>query len=86
MAADMSYLKEKPIAILGCGAVGKTMAGDCALAGAKVRIWEQEAFQHNFNNRCGQESSFPATSSAIMASRDGAWDMWTWLPRIWQRP
>lgn len=50
MAADMSYLKEKPIAILGCGAVGKTMAGDCALAGAKVRIWEQEAFKHNFNN------------------------------------
>ena len=50
MAVDMSYLKDKPIAILGCGAVGKTMAGDCALAGAKVRIWEQEAFKHNFNN------------------------------------
>lgn len=47
---DMSYLKDKPIAILGCGGVGKTMAGDCALAGAKVRIWEQEAFKKNFNN------------------------------------
>ena len=50
MAADMSYLKDMPIAILGCGAVGKTMAGDCALAGATVRIWEQEAFKQNFNN------------------------------------
>jgi opine dehydrogenase len=47
---DMSYLKDKPIAILGCGGVGKTMAGDCALAGADVRIWEQEAFKQNFNN------------------------------------
>jgi len=47
---DMSYLKDKPIAILGCGGVGKTMAGDCALAGSKVRIWEQEAFKKNFNN------------------------------------
>lgn len=47
---DMSYLKDMPIAILGCGGVGKTMAGDCALAGAKVRIWEQEAFKKNFNN------------------------------------
>lgn len=46
----MSYLKDMPIAILGCGGVGKTMAGDCALAGAKVRIWEQEAFKKNFNN------------------------------------
>lgn len=41
---DMSYLKNKPIAILGAGGVGKTMAGDCALAGAKVRLWEQESF------------------------------------------
>ena len=50
MARDMSYLKDKPIAILGCGCVGKTMAGDCALAGQEVRIWEQEAFKKNFNN------------------------------------
>ena len=28
---DMSYLKDMPIAILGAGAVGKTMAADCAL-------------------------------------------------------
>lgn len=48
---DMSYLKNKPIAILGAGAVGKTMAGDCALAGAKVRIWDQPNFaERNFRN------------------------------------
>ena len=48
---DMSYLKEKPIAILGGGAVGKTMAGDCALAGSKVRIWDSPRFAAvNFKN------------------------------------
>lgn len=48
---DMSYLKDKPIAILGGGAVGKTMAGDCALAGKKVRIWDQPGFaERNFKN------------------------------------
>ena len=26
---DMSYLKDMPIAILGSGAVGKTLAADC---------------------------------------------------------
>lgn len=41
---DMSYLKEKPIAILGAGAVGKAMAADCALAGAKVRICDIPPF------------------------------------------
>lgn len=35
---NMEYLKEKPIAVLGAGAVGKAIAGDCALGGAKVRI------------------------------------------------
>ena len=35
---DMSYLKDMPIAILGAGGVGKTMAGDCALAGKEVRL------------------------------------------------
>ena len=42
--ADMSYLKEKPIAVLGAGAVGKAMAADCALAGQKVRICDLEPF------------------------------------------
>lgn len=49
--ADMSYLKDMPIAILGGGGVGKTMAGDCALAGQKVRIWDSPAFaKRNFKN------------------------------------
>ncbi len=42
---DMSYLKDMPIAVLGGGAVGKTMAADCALAGKEVRIWDQPAFR-----------------------------------------
>lgn len=47
---DMSYLKDKPIAIIGAGGVGKTMAGDCALAGQKVNLWEQEGFKKNLTN------------------------------------
>ena len=42
--ADMSYLKDKPIAVLGAGGVGKAIAGDCALGGAKVRICDMEPF------------------------------------------
>lgn len=41
---DMSYLKNKPIAVLGAGAVGKAQASDCALSGAKVRICDLEPF------------------------------------------
>lgn len=48
---DLSYLKDKPIAILGAGAVGKTMAGDCALAGSRVRLWDQPGFaEKNLHN------------------------------------
>ena len=47
---DMSYLKDKPIAVLGAGGVGKTIAADCALGGAKVRLWEQEDFKKNLAN------------------------------------
>lgn len=48
---DMSYLKDMPIAILGGGAVGKTMAADCALEGREVRLWDQPRFAKvNFNN------------------------------------
>lgn len=48
---DMSYLKDMPIAVLGGGAVGKTMAADCALAGKEVRIWDQPEFaKRNFVN------------------------------------
>lgn len=47
---DMSYLKDKPIAIIGAGGVGKTMAGDCAIAGCTVNLWEQPAFEKNLTN------------------------------------
>lgn len=40
----MNYLKDKPIAVLGAGAVGKAVAADCALAGAKVRICDLPPF------------------------------------------
>lgn len=36
---DLSYLGQKPIAILGSGAVGKTLAADCKLAGREVRLY-----------------------------------------------
>ena len=36
---DMSYLREMPIAVLGSGAVGKTIAADCKLAGKEVRLY-----------------------------------------------
>lgn len=41
---DLKALKEKPIAVLGAGGVGKPNAGDSALAGARVRIWDQPEF------------------------------------------
>lgn len=41
MARDMSYLKELPIAVLGGGAVGKTCAADCKLAGREVRLYSR---------------------------------------------
>lgn len=37
----MSYLKELPIAVLGGGAVGKTVAADCKLAGREVRLYSR---------------------------------------------
>lgn len=42
--ANMEYLKSKPIAVLGAGAVGKAIAGDCALGGATVRICDLPPF------------------------------------------
>lgn len=41
---DLSYLKDKPIAVLGGGAVAKAIAGDCALGGARVRICDVMPF------------------------------------------
>jgi len=40
----MNYLRDKPIAVLGGGAVAKAIAGDCALGGANVRICDMEQF------------------------------------------
>ncbi len=42
--SKFDYLKEKPIVVLGAGGVGKAIAADCALGGAKVRICELPAF------------------------------------------
>lgn len=42
--SDMSYLKEKPVAVLGAGAVGKAQAADCALAGVRVRLCDLPPF------------------------------------------
>lgn len=38
---DLTYLKNKPIAVLGGGAVGKTVAADCKLAGREVRLYSR---------------------------------------------
>ncbi|MDR0355174.1 MAG: NAD/NADP octopine/nopaline dehydrogenase family protein [Deltaproteobacteria bacterium] len=42
--SDLSHLKDKPIAVLGGGAVAKAVSADSALAGAKVRICDLEPF------------------------------------------
>ena len=42
--SDLSYLKDKPIAVLGGGAVAKAISADSALAGARVRICDLEPF------------------------------------------
>ena len=40
----MDYLKNKPIAVIGGGAVGKTCAADCKLAGREVRLFDTLPF------------------------------------------
>ncbi len=41
---DVSYLKDKPIAVLGGGAVAKAVSADSVLGGNKVRICDLEPF------------------------------------------
>ena len=41
MKRDLSYLKDCPIAVLGAGAVGMTLAADCKLAGREVRLYSR---------------------------------------------
>ncbi|MFT5874672.1 MAG: opine dehydrogenase [Clostridium sp.] len=42
--SKMDYLKELPIAVIGAGAVGKTIAADCKLAGQNVRLYDAMPF------------------------------------------
>ncbi|MCD8150960.1 MAG: NAD/NADP octopine/nopaline dehydrogenase family protein [Clostridiales bacterium] len=41
---DLEELKQSPVAVLGGGAVGKTIAADCVLGGNKVHICDVEPF------------------------------------------
>ena len=46
---DIRYLKDTPIAVLGAGAMAKSIAADCKLAGREVRMCELEQFaERNF--------------------------------------
>lgn len=85
--ADMSYLKDMPIAILGAGAVGKTMAADCALEGKEVRLWDQPRFAKiNFTNieKTGITLS-GAQFSYFGYQRKGTVKIAPWPPTIWPR-
>lgn len=53
MKNDMSYLKNMPIAILGGGAVGKTCAADCKLAGREVRLYSRSKMSLNNVDKTG---------------------------------
>lgn len=44
---DLSYLKGKPIAVLGAGGIGKAIAADCVLAGQEVVLCDMEPFAKN---------------------------------------
>jgi len=41
---DLSYLENKPIAVLGAGGIGKAMAADCVLGGQDVILCDIEPF------------------------------------------
>ena len=45
--ANMEYLKDIPIAVLGGGAVGKSCAADMKLAGKEVRLYDMMPFAKN---------------------------------------
>ena len=45
--ANMEYLKDMPIAVLGGGAVGKSCAADMKLAGKEVRLYDMMPFAKN---------------------------------------
>ena len=69
-----------PIAILGGGGVGKTMAGDCALAG-KVRIWDQPALRRlTFAILEKTGIKLGGHQFSYYGLRGTVSDMWNWLP------
>lgn len=50
---DLTYLKNAPIAVLGGGAVGKTCAADCKLAGREVRLYSRSKKSLAYLERTG---------------------------------
>lgn len=42
--SEMSYLKNKPISVIGAGAIGKAIAADCKLSGQQVRLYDAPLF------------------------------------------
>ncbi len=53
MKRDLSYLASCPIAVLGAGAVGMTLAADCKLAGREVRLYSRSARSIAYMDRTG---------------------------------
>ncbi|MBQ7217147.1 MAG: NAD/NADP octopine/nopaline dehydrogenase family protein [Synergistaceae bacterium] len=63
----MEYLKNKPVAVLGSGAVGKTIAADCKLAGSEVRLYGSEEFAEKSLGRLDRTG---ITLGGIQRNRD----------------
>ncbi|MDR2386896.1 MAG: NAD/NADP octopine/nopaline dehydrogenase family protein [Deltaproteobacteria bacterium] len=68
---DLSYLKNKPIAVLGAGAVGKAIAADCALAGAQVRLADLPQFKQNLGQIEGGLHLFGPQDNLYCFERSG---------------
>ena len=65
---NLEYLKNKPIAVLGSGAVGKTIAADSKLGGAEVRLYGSKEFAETSIN------GLPKTGillDGVQRNRDG---------------
>ena len=65
---DMSYLEIMPIAVLGSGAVGKTLAADCKLAGREVRLYGSKEFANKSIDRLHKTGIL---LDGIQRNRDG---------------
>lgn len=50
---NLEYLKDCPIAVLGGGAVGKTVAADCKLAGREVRLYSRTKKSLDYLDKTG---------------------------------